>query len=286
MEGFERINKSIDYLEKNLCSNIEIEKAAKVAGVSKYHYQRMFHMLTGVTVSEYIRNRRLTLAAYELLKPKSKVIDVALKYCYSTPESFSKAFKRLHGISPSFVQDKEITLEAYPRFSFQIQVKGNEKIKYKIKEKESFTIIGKEMNASINMKENFERIPIFWDECEKMGLCNKLFESQRDLGILGVCLDINYEKEKLTYLSAVEKTEAKLDDEFDLVERIIPASTWVIFEVIGKMPESIHKLWQRIFSEWFPSTGYQYAKKPDLEAYYLRNPKDFECKAEIWISIE
>lgn len=99
------------------------------------------------------------------------------------------------------------------------------------------------------MKENFARIPDFWDECEKSGLCKKLFEIQGDLGLLGVCFEANYEKENLTYLSAVEKTDAKLDNEFDLVEKVIPTSTWAIFEVKGKMPESIHKLWQRIFSE-------------------------------------
>lgn len=286
MEGFERINKSIDYLEKNLCSNIEIEKAAKLAGVSKYHYQRMFHMLTGMTVFEYIRHRRLTLAAQELTDPKLKVIDVALKYNYSTPESFSKAFKNLHGISPSYVKDKGITLEAYPRFSFQIKVKGNDKIKYKIIKRESFTIVGKEVNTSINMNENFERIPDFWNECAKMGICKKLFEVQGGLGLLGVCYDVNYEKEMLTYLSAVEKTETKLYNKFELVEKVIPASIWAVFEVTGKMPKTIQKLWHRIFSEWFPSTGYRYAKKPDFEAYYLKNIKKLEGKAEIWISIE
>ncbi|HZH88663.1 MAG TPA: AraC family transcriptional regulator [Chitinophagaceae bacterium] len=286
MEGFKQINNSIDYLEKNLCSNIKIEQVAKVAGVSKYHYQRMFHMLTGVTVAEYIRYRRLTLAAYELLKSKSKVIDVALKYGYSTPESFSKAFQKLHGISPSCVKDKEIALQAYPRFFLQIQVKGNKKMKYTIKEKAPFTIVGKEMNAAINMKENFALIPGFWDECTRMGLCKKLFEIQGDLGLLGVCFDVDYEQEKLTYLSAVEKPEGKSDNEYNLVEKVIPASTWAVFEVTGKMPESIHQLWQHIFSEWFPDTGYQYVKKPDFEAYHLKSVKNLEGKAEIWISIE
>lgn len=286
MEGFKRINDSIDYIERNLCSNIELEEAAKIAGVSKYHFQRMFHLLTGVTVNEYIRHRRLTIAAHELLDPKSKVIEVALKYGYSTPESFSKAFKKLNGVSPSYVKDKGISLEAYPRFSFQIQIKGNDKIKYRIKERGSFSILGKEMDASTNMKENFERIPVFWDVCEKSGLCKKLFEIQGDLGLLGVCFEADYEKEILTYLSAVEKTDTKLDIKFDLVEKVIPASTWAIFEVNGKMPESIHKLWQRIFSEWFPGTGYLYTQKPDFEAYYLKGPKQSEGKAEIWISIE
>lgn len=286
MEGFKRINNCIDYIENNLCSNIKIEQVAKVAGVSKFHFQRMFHLLTGITVSEYIRQRRLTLAAHELLNPGLRVIDVALKYGYSTSESFSKAFKKVHGISPSSVQDKEIALDAYPRYSFQIQVKGNKKIKYRIKEKGSFTIVGKQMKASVNMKENFKLIPMFWEECEKIGLCKKLSDLQGSLGILGVCFEINYEREILTYLSAVEKPAGKFENEFDLVERIIPISTWAIFETTGKMPESIHNLWQRIFLEWFPATGYGYAKKPDLEVYYLKDLKSSDCKAEIWISIE
>ena len=123
---------AIDYLEKNITEKLEIEEVAKIAFSSSFHFQRMFHMLMGVTVSEYLRRRRLTLAAQELQSSNIKVIDVALKYGYETPEAFTKAFKRLHGISPMSAREEGASLKAYPKLTLHISIKGDKDMDYKI----------------------------------------------------------------------------------------------------------------------------------------------------------
>jgi AraC family transcriptional regulator len=284
MECLQKMNDSLDYLEEHLCEEVNIEEVAKVACLSKFHFQRMFHILTDVTVAEYLRKRRLTLAAQELATYDSKVIDVALKYGYSTPESFSKAFKKLHGINPSEVRNCEVTLKAYPRFFFQIQLKGAERMNYKIIERDEFKIVGKSIRVSTVDGENFKAIPEFWEECCSSGFYDELTEKMGDLGVMGVCgVDCDSQKDEFTYMVAIEKPESKID--FDVVEREIPASTWAVFESIGPMPDAIQEVWKRIFAEWFPSTGYEHAGTFELEIYYPGNPNDADYKSEVWVPI-
>lgn len=283
MEGLQRMAASIDYIEKNLEAELHIEHVAAVACMSKFHFQRMFHMLTGVNVAEYIRKRRLTMAAQELIHSKRRVIDVAFKYGYETPESFSKAFRKIHGISPSAVRDQNKQLKAFPRLSFQIQLKGDEEMDYRIVEKEDFTIVGKGIRTTTINGENLRRIPAFWDEVNSNGLSDKLEKSYGAKVVYGACMEFDKEQEKLTYFIGVE-SDRNLSSDWE--ERVIPASTWAIFPVIGPMPDAIPKVWERIFAEWFPATGYEHAGGPELEVY----PTDGDVTAEdhhceIWIPI-
>jgi len=289
MEWLEMLNESIDYLEENICNDINVGEAAKTACLSKFHFQRMFHLVTGVTIAEYVRKRRLTLAAQELVTLGSRVIDVALKYGYSTPESFSKAFSRLHGVSPSIVSKTEKEIKAYPRLSFQIQLKGAERMNYKIIEKDAFKVVGKAIRVSTEDGENLKRIPEFWNECNSDGSCESLFAKMGDLGVMGICMGdagdsgADGEDSMFTYMIAIQKPEETL--EIELVEELIPAASWAVFEAIGPMPDAIQDVWKSIYSEWFPSTGYEHAGGPELEIYYPGNPSDKDYKSEVWIPI-
>ncbi|MNJ33058.1 Transposon Tn10 TetD protein [compost metagenome] len=164
MEMLNLLRQAIDYMEDNLKNNIKIDDVAKAAALSKYHFQRMFHVLTGFTITEYVRNRRLTLAAEELTRPDSKVIDIALKYGYESPESFTKAFQRLHGVTPLVVKRNDVKLKAFPRLSFQIQIKGETEMNYRIVKQPASKVIGK--TSSIG-KDPFKEIPdfhILWND--------------------------------------------------------------------------------------------------------------------------
>src|SRR5690625_462031 len=169
MDGFKKMVDSIEHIENNLACDLPIEDIAAIACMSKFHFQRMFSMLTGYTVSEYIRNRRITVAAQELVHSKNKVIDVALKYGYETPESFMKAFRRIHGVSPSETRKYSKSLKAYPKLSFQIQLKGDVEMDYKIVEKEAFSVVGKSIRTSTKGGENHQRIAEFWGESKQNG---------------------------------------------------------------------------------------------------------------------
>lgn len=276
---------SIDYIENNLDNDLQIEHVALVACMSKFHFQRMFHMLTGVTVAEYIRKRRLTLAAQELTKKESKVIEVAFKYGYETPESFSKAFRKTHGISPSAVRRNNQLLKAFPKLSFQIKLKGDEEMDYKIVEKEAFHVVGKSIRTATIDSQNHRDIPAFWDESLKNGFLMELEKVCGPMGLLGVCMDFDKQQERLTYFICAEKTEQRVPTDWE--ERAIPAQTWAVFQAIGPVPNAIEKTWERIFSKWFPSTGYEHVDAPELEVYPNDgdvNAEDHHC--EIWIPIK
>jgi AraC family transcriptional regulator len=283
LEWLQRMTNAVDYIEEHLEEPIEVARIAEIAYSSSFHFQRMFHILTGNTVVEYIRKRRLTLAARELAEKKAKVIDIALKYGYETPEAFTKAFKRLHGVSPAEARRSGISLKAFPRISMEFALKGNQNLDYKIVEREAFRVVGKALRVSTKDVENFKRIPQFWKECNSDGTCEKLCRYFQATEILGVCMDMEYEKEQFVYMIAAKKSRTYTGSEF--VEKTIPASNWAVFTSIGPLPNAIQRVWEVIFQEWFPATGYEHAVAPELEIYSDgdMNGEDYQC--EVWIPI-
>lgn len=212
------------------------------------------------------------------------MIDVALRFGYETPESFSKAFRKIHGINPSAVRQNSQQLKAYPKLSFQIQLKGDVEMDYKIVGKDAFQVVGKGIRTSTVNGENHREIPKFWNESNSNGFVEKLEEDCGSLGIIGACMEFDTTQEKLTYLICAEKNGKDIPSDWE--EKKIPASTWAVFESVGAMPGAIPKTWDRIFFEWFPSTGYEHAGGPELEVYSTKgdtNADDYRC--EVWIPI-
>ncbi|WP_042220517.1 AraC family transcriptional regulator [Oceanobacillus manasiensis] len=283
MEALNRMAESLMYMEDRLGTDLNVEDVAKIACMSKFHYQRMFTMLTGFTVAEYIRKRRLTLAAQELLHSNTKVIDVALKYGYETPESFSKAFRKVHGLSPSSVRKHDRQLKAFPKLSFQIQLKGDEEMDYRIVEKEAFSVIGKSIKTSLVDGQNKIDVPAFWEESLNNGLDDKLAVYAGEMGVMGICMEFDKEQEQVRYFIGAEKPNKGVPETWE--EGLIPAATWAVFPVNGPMPGAIQRVWERIFSEWFPSTGYEHAGGPEIEAYTNGDPYHENYYSEIWIPI-
>jgi AraC family transcriptional regulator len=288
LEWLTRMSGSMNYIEEHLADEIDVNEAARIAFSSPFHFQRMFHMLTGVTVAEYVRKRRLTLAAQELVTTKEKIIDIALKYGYDTPESFARAFRKVHGINPSAAREPGANLKVNPRLSFQISLKGDQEMNYQIVEKPAFKVMGKGIRVSTENGENIKRIPQFWRQCYEDGYSARLEKMASPKGAtgeskLGVCLEFEPELKEFTYFIGVELTQGAPPD--DLTEKTIPAATWAIFESIGPMPHAIQNLNQRIYSEWFPSTGYQHAGGIDMEVYPPGDADDENYRCEVWIPI-
>lgn len=284
MDWLNAMNNAVEYLEANITEKIDIEEVAKIALSSTFHFQRMYHMITGVTIAEYVRRRRLTLAAQDILSGE-KVIDVAYKYGYETPESFTKAFRKMHGISPSAAREPGTNLNAYPKLSFHISIKGDKNMNYKIIEKESFAIIGKQKKITAVNGENFKQVPEFWNECMRDGSYEWIRSKAGKLGILGVSMDLqNFDEGFFTYMIGVEKIRDTLPKEYTSVT--IPAATWAVFESIGPLPETLHDIVRRIFSEWFPATGYQHACAPELEVFPVGDMYSSDYRCEVWIPIK
>ncbi|AOH56142.1 AraC family transcriptional regulator [Peribacillus muralis] len=287
MGWIESIQKAIDHIEEHLLDDLTIESIARQANASAFHFQRTFTILTESTVGDYIRRRRLTLAAQEISCTNEKVIDLAYKYGYDTPEAFSKAFRRQHGVSPSEARKYMGKLKFYERLVIQVILKGAEPMKYKILERDSFQLIGIKQEFSLIDEENLIGIPKLWEQVNTDGTSDELAKLNNGeiVGLLGVCVDKRAQEknETMDYWIAAEYT-GKVDEPF--LSLTIPASKWVAFEVHGPMPDAIQKAWKQIFSEWFPTSGYEHAALPELEVYSNDDASNPDYYSEIWIPIK
>lgn len=293
MDWLERMNGAMDYIEGHLASDIDYEEAARIACCSSYHFQRMFSFITDVPLSEYIRRRRLTLAAFELQENGTKVIDVAMKYGYDSPNSFTRAFQSLHGVTPSSARDKGVQLKAYPRMSFHITIKGDVEMNYKIEQKAAFKLFGVETIINMTNGSNFSEIPKFWEKCHQDGIIEKLdsFEMPRyESGLCKVNSAMCYRNtggDTFPYMIGIVDLNNKLKAPDGLTVVNIPACTWAIFRSeehgFEDGAEKIQAVWKRIFPEWFPTSGYEHAESAELEMTYEKGNDRFF--SEVWIPV-
>lgn len=289
METIRLLQQAIDYVEQNLHNAIGVEDIAGAAMTSKYHFQRMFHALTGFTVTEYVRNRRLTLAAEELAGTDGKVIDIALKYGYETPEAFTRAFQRVHGVTPNMAKKKNVKLKSFSRISFQIQIKGESEMNYRMVEEKGYSVMGKEV---IIHQDAYSEIPAFVEKIWNDGTHDRINEiAGRPSGSLlfGYYYDFSEDGTK-RYLMGTELPEGQ-QVPAELDNLTIPGQTYAVFDCLDKVPNDpelgsdIKNVWRRIYSEWFPSSGFEQAEGPCIEKYFWTNDEHDECICEVWIPV-
>ncbi len=282
MEWLERWNRAMDHIEENLAGEIRLDTAARIACCSSFHFQRMFSYMAGVPLSEYIRRRRMSAAAFALQRG-ARVIDLAMMYGYDSPTAFSRAFRSVHGVSPSGARDKGAPLKAYPRLSFRITIKGDTQMNYMIQEKDAFRVVGAKAHFDMNVEESFAKVPQFWAQTMQNGDFEKLcaLPAKDPCGVLGVSTCMN--GRDFDYYIAVA-TDAPAPD--GLSEYMVPAATWAVFECVGPMPQAVQQLQTRIVSEWLPASGYEYADAPDIEVYPQGDTQAADYRCEVWLPIK
>jgi AraC family transcriptional regulator len=279
MEWIERLNSAVNYMEENMCEDIDLKEISKIACCSTYHFQRMFAYMADIPLSEYIRRRRMSLAAVDLQNGNSKVIDVSNKYGYDSPTAFNRAFKSVHGISPSQAREEGIILKAFPPISFKITIKGDSAMNYRVEKKEAFRIVGVSEPLETEIEKNFEIVPKMWGMATMNGTIPKLASLMdgMPMGLLGVS-SCN-EPDNWRYYIAVTSSQSI---GAELEEFIVPAATWAIFAGEGSS-QSIQELEKRIITEWIPTSGYEYGNAPDIEVYLNADPEN--AKYEVWIPV-
>ncbi len=288
MDWITGISKAIDYIEEHITEPTDYARAAKEACSSPFNFQRVFALLCGYTLGDYVRMRRLTLAGEELLSTDAKVIDVALKYGYDSPESFSRAFTRFHGVSPSAVR-KGAAIRSFSRICVKLILTGGSIMEYRIEKKQAAKIIcrRREFTKPGDDYTNKE-IPEFWNECGRDGsiqkLCGYIKDSAQFKGLLGVCFSTEMTDSGFPYGIGAEYDGESDPQDFEIVE--IPAYTYAVFTVRGRMPDAFRETYRKICTEFFPQSGYEYGNGVEIEVYPsadVQNP-DYTC--EIWIAVK
>lgn len=261
IDGFQ---KSIGYIERNLSETLDIKDIAAQAALSPFYYQRIFGALCGMTAGEYIRFRRMTLAAQELTCSDSKVIDIALKYGYDSPDSFTKAFQRFHGITPTQARESGANLWSVAPLHIKIILEGGNMLNYKIVEKAPFTVVG--VRRRFSAETSYREVPEFWKEwlSDKKGL----------KGMFGLCADMD--GKKLDYWIA-DLYLSWEDIPKDCSYYQVSGGLWAVFECRGALPDSMQAVNRQIWSEWLPSLqNYELSGDCLLEIYTppAENPED------------
>jgi len=278
------------YVIMDICIlQMSYEEAAKQAYSSSFHFQRVFSILCGFTLGDYIRMRRLTLAGSELASSDIRVIDAALKYGYDTPESFSRAFTRFHGVPPSQAKHGA-ALKAFSPLSVKLTLDGGSTMDYRIETVEAFRLICRKKQIPSRAELTEAVISPFWRECTTDGtieaLCRYIPEPNI-FGdrIVGASFGRDAADAEFPYAIGAPYNGAPVTDAGLTVEDI-PAHTYVVFPCTGRMPEALQNLYQKVCSEFFPASEYQPCGGTDFEAYPSADVDDPNYTCEIWVAVE
>ncbi len=291
MDWIQSMNKVVDYIEDNLTNAIEMESMAKLVGCSVYEFSRIFSFVAGMSVSEYIRRRRLSQAVFDIQNAKESIVDIALKYCYESQSAFTRAFKELHGHTPAAARKKGISLKTYPKITFKFIIKGVSEMDFRIESKESFKIIGYKCNGEwndwVNFNDNYDyrlrnnnfnksyyKAP-FWQVGAYM------FNPPQNGASMLVASQNDYQ-----CIIGAELTDEPILSGMDVEE--FPAATWAVFAVeYEPHNDATGKTYAKVLSEWLPVSNYKRNENiPYLEVFSSpgeADPKRYKC--EIWVPV-
>lgn len=282
-----RMNDALDYIDDHLHDEIDFNELEKITGTSIYHFRRLFSFLSGITLGEYIRNRKLSNATFDLLHEGKSVTETAFKYGYESVDGFSRAFREWSGINPSEVK-KSNTLKAFPKLSFQLTIQGGITMDYRIERKQSFKIVGKSKRVPLQFAGVNQEIvklaeSITPEERKKLHSYANIEPYQ--VVNASYNFDEGWQEEKgyLEHMIGFLTTKESDFGEFDVVE--VPALTWAIFTSKGEFPKVMQETWAKIAAEWLPSSDFELVEAPGIS--FTGDMTDLSnVYSEIWVAVQ
>lgn len=281
------MNEAMDYIESHLYDEIDYNELERITGTSVYHFRRMFSFLSGMTLGEYVRNRRLSNATFDLLHEGMSVTETAFKYGYESVDGFSRAFREWSGINPSEVKKKNM-LKAFPKLSFQLTIQGGINMDYRIEKKEAYKIVGVKKRIPIQFEgENQEIIKlaksITPEQRKKLHSYANMEPNQvvnASYNLEEGCME---EKGSLDHMIGFLTTKELDFDGFEVVE--VPALTWAIFSSKGEFPKIMQETWAKIASEWLPASDYELVDAPNISFTGDLSDRN-NVYSEIWFAVK
>jgi len=283
MRWTECIGDAISFIEENITEEITIADIAKMVHISPFYFQKGFAMLCDFTVGDYIRCRRLTLAGSEIAASDDKIIDIALKYGYDSPDSFTKAFVRFHGCTPSAVRKDGANIKYFAPLSIKFALKGGYSMDYKIVEKDEFTVVG--LKRTFKYENAMQDVPKLWGEFHQMSVGKAICP------MYGINADESMQGNEFEYLIADNYNPA-MDIPDGFITKVIPKFTWAVFSCKGAMPQVMQDVNKKIYSEWLPNCkDYEIAAGYCIEMYedpakYEYGVQDEGYYSEMWIPVK
>lgn len=282
------LNHVIDYIENHLTDeDLSLETISDYAGVSDYHFRNVFFYLSGLTLSEYIKNRKLSEASMDLLHGE-KVTDVALKYGYQSMDGFTRAFKKWSGVLPSDVIKKGRS-KSFPKLSFIITVKGGINMEFRIAEKPAFNLVGVSKRVPMQFEGvNNEIVKLAQSITDQQKEEMHSLQNMEPYEIVNASYeaDANFIKEEgdLTHLIGILTTEDQVSCQLEIVP--VKACTWAIFPNEGLFPSTLQETMAKIYSEWLPSSNYEVINAPTFSFTKMDKQKKDYAYSEVWIPVQ
>jgi len=282
VDVLERLNQAMAHIEEHLDQEVEVKHLARIAGTSEYHLRRMFSALAGIPLSEYIRRRRLTKAANEVLSGHASLLDIAVRWGYGSNEAFARAFKAMHGTGPQEARSRHTSLQSQQILTFKLVVEGSTSMEYRIVEREEFRVVGKGTRVPlVHLGMN----PAIVDFIKGIGMPTlermKALSDGEPGGLVALTSNQegNEEGDHLDYFHGVVTTQ---DAPEGLDTMTVPKNTWAVFKSEGPYPETIQYMWRDVYTQWFPSNSYQSVEGPSMLQTQINGEK---ATAELWIPV-
>ncbi|MED3976045.1 AraC family transcriptional regulator [Priestia megaterium] len=285
------IQRTLDYIEENLETQITLEKLAEIACFSPFHYHRVFQAMIGESVMDYVRKRRLTRAAERLFFTNEKVIDIALDVGFHYQESFNRAFKKFYDVSPKQYRNARRISGPLRGKSYLTTtlLSGGNKMEPKLVTKPAFYVIGYELKTKNEDGQNSKDIPEFWQQYMQNGLGSKIPNPLNENAELGICTDFNPETGEFVYVIGMEVEEGTPAPE-GTVYRSFPELEYAVFTTPKSNEESftssIQSTWNYVFTEWFPESGYEHYGSMEFELYDKRCYGSENKEIDIYIPVK
>ncbi|MBP2400602.1 AraC family transcriptional regulator [Streptomyces syringium] len=282
----ESLNQAMEHIEGRLDQRIEAADLARIAMTSEYHFRRLFSALAGVPLSEYIRRRRLTVAGAEVLAGDRTLLEIAVRYGYTSGEAFARAFRALHGVGPGEARRSGARLQCQPRLSFRLTVEGSSSMRYRIVEKDEFRVVGRKARVPLVHEGVNPAIAAFIRDIGQDTLRRiRSLSDQEPKGIVSVSDQLDDSRAEGTELDYYHGVVTGAAVPEDLDELTVQAGTWAVFESSGPFPQALQYLWRDVFTQWFPSNPYRSRPGPEILRTQL-SQDGTQADAELWIPVE
>ncbi|WP_137234708.1 AraC family transcriptional regulator [Streptomyces sp. BPSDS2] len=282
----ERLNQAMEHIEDHLDEPVEAAELARIAMTSEYHFRRMFSALAGIPLSEYIRRRRLTLAGAEVLAGERTLLDVAVRYGYSSGEAFARAFRAVHGVGPGEARRTGAALHSQPRMSFRLIVEGSSSMRYRVVEKDRFRLVGRGTRIPLVYEGMNPAIVEFVKSIgkETLGRWEEHATGEPD-GVVAAVSNHSAEDAEGTELDYFHGlvSETEVPGAPEVLD--IGPGLWAVFESSGEFPLAVQYLWRDVYTQWFPSNPYRSRPGPSLSRTRV-SEDGTHAEAEVWIPVE